>query len=140
MIRAPQGPDWDYTLQIPHDPIAPRIARRTLRTILDAYDVREPADTAELLASELVTNAHRYAPGPASMRICQDGKLLRVSVWDTDPTLPGLDAYDPPGPEQEGGRGLPLVRMCADDWGGFALGESPYGLSGKLLWFELGGG
>ncbi|MFI1965328.1 ATP-binding protein [Streptomyces pathocidini] len=135
----PQTPAWDYTLHIPHDPLAPRIARRTLRTILAAYEVHELTDTAELLTSELVTNAHRYARGPASVRIRRDGKRLRVSVWDTDPALPNLTGGAAPDPDDERGRGLGLIRSCADDWGGFTLGETPFGgLGGKLLWFELG--
>ncbi|MGW0559679.1 ATP-binding protein [Streptomyces sp. NPDC003016] len=34
-----------------------------------------------------------------------------------------------------GGRGLLLVRLCADKWGGCPIGAGP---GGKLLWFELG--
>ncbi|MEV8307934.1 ATP-binding protein [Streptomyces flavidovirens] len=69
---------------------------------------------------------------------------LRVSVWDTNPLIPA--PFDKPSkllpffPEPEtghstGGRGLLLVQLCADDWGGFHVGA---GLGGKLLWFELG--
>jgi len=28
-------------------------------------------------------------------------------------------------------------RICADNWGGYALGDELFGRSGKLLWFEL---
>ncbi|MFK4266552.1 ATP-binding protein [Streptomyces milbemycinicus] len=35
------------------------------------------------------------------------------------------------------GRGLLLVRLCADNWGGYPLTDHHSGTSGKLLWFEL---
>ncbi|GAA3792509.1 hypothetical protein ACFS5L_12200 [Streptomyces phyllanthi] len=51
-------PAWSYALHLPHDPRAPRVARMTLRAVLPAYGISELLDTAELLASELVTNAY----------------------------------------------------------------------------------
>ncbi|MGI5338770.1 ATP-binding protein [Streptomyces sp. CA-181903] len=133
--------DWEYTLQVPSDPMAPCIARRTLRTIFEEHGFLELADTAELLTSELVTNAYRYSDGPASVRVRRDGDRVRVAVWDTNPRMPALDAVPPAdaaGPEAERGRGLGLVQRCADSWGGFALRDQPQGLVGKLIWFELG--
>ncbi|MFJ1993663.1 ATP-binding protein, partial [Streptomyces asiaticus] len=58
----------------------------------------ELTDTAELLTCELVTNAVRHSDGPAQLRIrhlCEN--RLRVSIWDTNPTIPApFDA--PPRP------------------------------------------
>ncbi|GAA0433862.1 ATP-binding protein [Streptomyces luteireticuli] len=133
--------DWEYTLQVPSDPMAPCIARRTLRTILEEHGFLELADTAELLTSELVTNAYRYSDGPASVRVRREGDRVRVAVWDTNPRLPVLDRVPSahgPDDEAERGRGLGLVQRCADSWGGFALRDQPQGLVGKLIWFELG--
>ncbi|WP_171169884.1 ATP-binding protein [Streptomyces sp. I05A-00742] len=133
--------DWEYTLQVPSDPMAPCIARRTLRTIFEEHGFLELADTAELLTSELVTNAYRYSDGPASVRVRRDGDRVRVAVWDTNPRMPALDAVPPvdaAGQEAEQGRGLGLVQWCADSWGGFTLRDQPQGLVGKLIWFELG--
>ncbi|MER5782355.1 ATP-binding protein [Streptomyces mobaraensis] len=129
--------DWEYTLQVPSDPMAPCIARRTLRTIFEEHGFLELADTAELLTSELVTNAYRYSDGPASVRVRRDGDRVRVAVWDTNPRMPALDVA-PVADEAEQGRGLGLVQRCADSWGGFALRDQPQGLVGKLIWFELG--
>lgn len=81
---------------------------------------------------------------------CIGEKRLRVYVLDTNPDIPApFDA--PPDPDAQtdafiearrrcfevGGRGLLLVRFYADDWGGYPLTESVFGLHGKLLWFEL---
>ncbi|WP_269462905.1 hypothetical protein [Streptomyces malaysiensis] len=30
-----------------------------------------------------------------------------------------------------------IVRLCADNWGGYPLADDLFGISGKLLWFEL---
>ncbi|WP_341860594.1 hypothetical protein [Streptomyces flavidovirens] len=48
---------------------------------------------------------------------------------------PGLLPLVPEPDGSTGGRGLLLVQLCADNWGGFSVGA---GLGGKLLWFELG--
>ncbi|MEC4016532.1 hypothetical protein [Streptomyces sp. H27-D2] len=29
------------------------------------------------------------------------------------------------------------MRLCADSWGGYALGDEVFGAAGKPLWFEL---
>ncbi|MCP3819905.1 ATP-binding protein [Streptomyces sp. A3M-1-3] len=146
---SPHAP-WSYVLQLPHDPRAPRVARKTLRAVLGGHGMGELLDTAELLACELVTNAYRHSAGPAMLRLRHmDGGWLRISVWDSNPVIPA--PFDKPpgalrpvparGPaDRDGGRGLLLVRLCADNWGGYPLGEDLFGRGGKLLWFELGPG
>ncbi|WP_413103416.1 hypothetical protein [Streptomyces sp. Inha503] len=37
-------------------------------------------------------------------------------------------------------RGLFILDVLADRWGGCAIGEEPFGLGGKTLWFELSWG
>ncbi|MFI1800091.1 ATP-binding protein [Streptomyces sp. NPDC020379] len=128
---------WTYTLELPRDPRAPGIARATLRSVLHGHDMPELAETAELLASELVTNAYVHTEGPSSMRVDgEEGDHLRVSVWDTCPRIPalfgGAASGARGGPEGDGGRGLWLVRVCANAWGGDWGDEG-----GKVLWFEL---
>ncbi|MGQ4381838.1 ATP-binding protein [Streptomyces sp. SAS_270] len=129
------SPTWAYTLQLPHDPRAPGIARATLRTVLAAHGLTGLTPTAELLASELLTNAHLHTAGPYALRVHTEGSdRLRIAVWDSDPLLPpGFgDPGVPPRPAdtEEHGRGLHLVRACADAWGAAATQD------GKLLWAE----
>ncbi|MFD6433116.1 ATP-binding protein [Streptomyces venezuelae] len=138
---------WSYALHLPHDPRAPRIARMTSRAVLPVYGMAELVDVAELLTSELVTNAYRHSAGPAALRLrgTADPYGLRVSVWDTNPHIPA--PFDKPpgrrGPlravphEADGGRGLDLVARWAQAWGGYSLGDDLFGRNGKLLWFEL---
>jgi hypothetical protein len=100
--------------------------------------------TAELLASELVTNAYRYATGPATLRLRGLGSSrLRVSVWDANPHIPPpfdkrSGVLRPVPAEADGGRGLFLVCHYADAWGGYPLGDDLFGRGGKLLWCEIG--
>ncbi|WP_189215033.1 MULTISPECIES: ATP-binding protein [Streptomyces] len=151
-VAAPQyeTPElWSYALHLPHDPRAARIARRTLRAVLAEYNLRELIDSAELLASELVSNAYRHSEGPSGLRLrALGGGRLRMSVWDTNPQIPppfdrGVEPepFRRPvavSPDREGGRGLFLVSHYADHWGGRPLGDDLFGQSGKLLWCELG--
>lgn len=138
--RAGPPDAWSYTIELPHDPLAPRIARRALRLILDEYGFHELCDTAELLTSELATNAYRYSSGPSSVRVSCSGGRLRVGVCDSNPQLPSLEVvydemYGDWVGESDGGRGLLLLVLCADAWDGYAV-ELDEG-SGKLIWFEL---
>ncbi|MGP4044134.1 ATP-binding protein [Streptomyces sp. 2A115] len=140
------SPPWSYALQLPHDPRAPGIARTTLRTVLAAHGLAELAVTAELVASELLTNAHLHTQGPYALRLrLADSGRLRVGVWDADPKVPpgfggspGVLGDVPPGAEH--GRGLRLVRACADAWGVQVLRELGVSKGGKLLWAECGHG
>lgn len=138
------SPSWSYTLQLPHDARAPGVARATLRTVLAAHGVPELTPTAELLASELLTNAHRHTCGPYALRLkAMESGRLRVAVWDTDPRVPpgfavaeGPALVAVPAEDAEGGRGLHLVRACADAWGVSVLRELGASKGGKLLWAE----
>ncbi|MEU5596573.1 ATP-binding protein [Streptomyces sp. NPDC020298] len=137
-------PTWAYALQLPHDARAARIARVTLRAVLTGHGMAQLQEHAELLASELVTNAYRHSTGPVTLRLRgMGGSRLRVSVWDTNPHIP------PPFDKRQGrrpcpvpagatsGRGLFLVCHYADAWGGYPLGDDLFGRGGKLLWCEV---
>ncbi|MEU2788406.1 ATP-binding protein [Streptomyces sp. NPDC007100] len=131
--------DWDYAFEMPDHPRAPRVARRVVRLVLEEHGERELIDQAELLASELIANSHRYAKGPANVRVKRIGARLRVSVWDGNPDLPSFGTAAVSGPGDEAGRGLGLVRLCAESYGGFAYGSGALGSGGgKVMWFELG--
>ncbi|OAH09296.1 ATP-binding protein [Streptomyces jeddahensis] len=132
----PEDEPWEYTLYIPHDLRAVAVCRRTLRLILTAHGLIRLTDVAELLATELVSNAVRHTKGPAALRLHWRDGVLRVGAWDADSKPP------PPAPESahsadaEAGRGLEIVRACADDWGWHPL--APGGDGGKYVWCDLG--
>ncbi|MFD5723537.1 ATP-binding protein [Streptomyces sp. NPDC127036] len=60
----------------------------------------------QLVVSELVTNAVKYAPGPVKLDLEVSAGAVRVSVWDSDPVLPDAAASDP---ERVGRHGLEIA-------------------------------
>ncbi|WP_329039464.1 ATP-binding protein [Streptomyces sp. NBC_00178] len=143
MTHATVSPPWAYTLQLPQDPRGPGIARATLRTVLVVHGIGDLVETAELLASELVTNAYRHSTGPYSLRLRGAGRnRVRVGVWDSNPEIPapfrGGETHEP-GVLEERGRGLRLVRQCADSWGAYPVRGGLPGQGGKVLWVECTG-
>ncbi|PYC71471.1 hypothetical protein C7C46_26795 [Streptomyces tateyamensis] len=110
--------------------------RGELRDALRRWGVAELIDTAELLASELVTNAIRHTDRDAmfTARLYrEDGRepRLRIEVEDESDLWPKRRT---PGEQASSGRGLMLVEALADAWG-----VEPRG-SGKRMWFELTAG
>ena len=87
-----------------------------------------PADVAELLVSELATNALRYGRPPFEVRVRVAGDAVEVGVSDTDPAVP-MVLHD--RSLEESGRGLRLVAQLAADWG--IRTHEP----GKTVWFSI---
>ncbi|MGX4692424.1 ATP-binding protein [Streptomyces sp. JNUCC 63] len=131
----PENEPWEYTLYIPNDPRAVTIARRTLRLILTTHGLIRLVDTAELLATELVSNAVRHTKGPAALRVRWSAGVLRIGAWDTGPAPPEPSAPLEQVVDLEEGRGLALVRACADLWGWQPLARE--GSRGKYVWCDL---
>ncbi|MGW4271119.1 ATP-binding protein [Streptomyces seoulensis] len=126
---------WEYSLHIPNDPRAVTVTRRTLRLILTLHGLIGLVDTAELLATELISNAVRHTKGPAALRVRLSAGVLRIGAWDADPAPPEPPAALEDLAEQEDGRGLLLVKACADLWGWQPLSRD--GNRGKVVWCEL---
>ncbi|MDX2547878.1 ATP-binding protein [Streptomyces sp. WI04-05B] len=131
----PEPEPWEYSLYIPNDLRAVTVSRRTLRLILTMHGLIGLVDVAELLATELVSNAVRHTKGPAALRVRWSGGVLRIGAWDADPRPP-----EPPREleqlvESQDGRGLGMVVACSDLWGWQPL--SRFGNRGKFVWCEL---
>jgi anti-sigma regulatory factor (Ser/Thr protein kinase) len=131
---APATP-WEYTLTIPHDLRAVTVCRRTLRLILTMHGLIGLVDTAELLATELVGNAVRHTKGPVILRVSWKPGTLRIGAWDANPEPPEPPRELAKHLDLEEGRGLGLVRACADLWGWQPLSRN--GSKGKYVWCEL---
>lgn len=118
--------DVAYWFLEPED-AAPGRARRLARRALARWGLEELSDSVELLVSEVVTNAVRYASRPVTLRLLRTD-VLRCEVGDDVPQLPRLRQARA---TDEGGRGLYLVNRLARRWGATRLS------TGKVVWFEL---
>jgi hypothetical protein len=102
-------------------------ARRLVATRLADWGLQELSETAELLVSELVTNALRVARQGVWLQLTRVDRLL-VEVSDDDHNLPSLV---PSRPTDDSGRGLSLVSQLSARWG------TSRQAVGKVVWFEL---
>ncbi|MFJ9811996.1 SpoIIE family protein phosphatase [Streptomyces sp. NPDC101158] len=118
--------DVAYWFLEPED-AAPGRARRLARRALARWDLEELTDSVELLISEVVTNAVRYAERPVTLRLLRTD-VLRCEVGDDSPQLPRQRRARE---TDESGRGLFLVNRLARRWGATRLS------GGKVVWFEL---
>ncbi|MER6955857.1 SpoIIE family protein phosphatase [Streptomyces sp. NPDC000618] len=121
-LAADRVADWE----LPADPAAVAEARKTASLRLAEWGLAELSFTTELVVSELVTNAIRYATGPIRLRLIR-GRTLVCEVFDGGATAPHLRH---PRATDEGGRGLLLVSQVTQRWGTRFLGE------GKVIWAE----
>ncbi|MFD3843451.1 ATP-binding protein [Streptomyces sp. NPDC058642] len=78
-------------------------------------------DLTQLVVSELVTNARKYAPGPVLLDLRIVGDAVEVVVWDGDPVLPVARAADA---GRVGQHGLEIVMAVAQ---GFEAQREPVG-------------
>ncbi|WP_431980523.1 SpoIIE family protein phosphatase [Streptomyces qinglanensis] len=128
--RRPAAPQMAVTISS-SDPQSLHAARQALRTALHRWSLDSLADTAELLASEMATNALLHTEGDATLtaRPVRNGsRALRIAVTDTSPDNP----YRRAATEQStSGRGLMLIEELATDWG-----VEPRG-NGKRVWCEI---
>lgn len=125
--RAPED-DRDDVVQwtlTPHTS-TPAQARRLIRGTLAGWGLADRSDVTELLATELVSNAVRYASLPIGLRLLRTDVLL-CEVSDDDHHLPTMRA---PTEADEHGRGLYLVDQLAHRWG------TNRTATGKVVWFE----
>ncbi|MFD0329634.1 SpoIIE family protein phosphatase [Streptacidiphilus monticola] len=104
-----------------------RRSRALVEDQLRHWELDELSETAQLLVSELVTNALRVAKGSVELQLMRVGKLL-VEVSDDDHNLPSLE---PSELLDEEGRGLGLVSQLSARWG------TSRKAVGKVVWFEL---
>ncbi|MEV5953130.1 SpoIIE family protein phosphatase [Streptomyces sp. NPDC051987] len=114
---------WD----LPSDPARVADARARVLAVLEAWHLTDVAFTAELVVSELVTNAIRYGQPPVRLRLIR-GATLICEVSDASGAAPHLRRART---SDEGGRGLLLVAQLAARWG------TRHQPGGKTIWAEL---
>ncbi|WP_367180030.1 ATP-binding protein [uncultured Phycicoccus sp.] len=133
------GPGADSvicTMRVPADPASVRIVRHEIVQDLLNRDLDEEiVGEAEMVASELLTNAVRHA------RPLSDGTIrvrwkIRAEVVEVEVTDGGGATVPKPAPRTvwlSSGRGLRIVRSLAHEWG---VTEDR---TGNVVWATLGG-
>jgi len=109
-------------------------ARLHTKNILKEWNLDQIADNAEMIVSELVTNALKASwslqdTPPIALRLLANHQHLMIQVWDAfsappDPRSHAIDA--------EGGRGLEIVALLSDRWGFY-----PSDNGGKVVWAAI---
>jgi anti-sigma regulatory factor (Ser/Thr protein kinase) len=115
-------------------PTAIACARLHAIVVLHEWGLRDIADDAALIVSELMTNAQRASAvlkdrPPIQLWLFADDQRLIIEAWDWSPhdvasTTPDEDA--------EYGRGLLIVEALSHRWG-----QSRRGVTRKVVWAEV---
>lgn len=132
-------PPWllQSELELGALPTAVSCFRLHARAMVMEWRLPGLAESAELLACELTTNAihasrrlrTRQTP-VVRLWIVSDGACVVIHVWDGNDEMPvRRDA----GPDEESGRGLMLVENLGTDWGAYRKAV------GKVVWVLIGG-
>ncbi|MGW7648275.1 SpoIIE family protein phosphatase [Streptomyces bobili] len=128
---AAQARHYVRRMEIPRrDLLGVQRARRFLSEWLSAWRLEALDDDAQLMLSEIVTNALVHADSDVDLRIRRYPDFLRVEVRDSDPH-PAINVGTLGEDHAESGRGIMIVSALASQWG-----NSPSG-RGKTVWFEL---
>ncbi|MFC9681132.1 SpoIIE family protein phosphatase [Streptomyces sp. NPDC056948] len=116
--------EWRLAL----DPAEAGRARAVVRERLHDWGLAKLVASAELMVSELVTNAVRHSHArPVELRLVR-GDTLLCEVDDDDHELPTLLSS---GSLDDAGRGLRVVSTLSREWG------TSRTKTGKTVWFEL---
>ncbi|MET7551456.1 SpoIIE family protein phosphatase [Streptomyces sp. NPDC005479] len=121
------GADRVASWELQADPAVVVNARSLAVRKLTEWGLEEISFIAELVVSELVTNAIRYGLPPIGLRLIRNSNLI-CEVSDSSSTSPHLRRA---GADDEGGRGLFLVAQLTQRWG------TRYTTNGKTIWTEL---
>ncbi len=114
---------------LPAHPSSAGTARRLVRDVLSRASRDDLVETAQLLVSELVTNALVHAGTPIDLSASVDRDGLHVEVGDGSTQAPRLRNY---AAAAGTGRGVLLLEELADRWGTDTRPD------GKAVWFDLG--
>jgi anti-sigma regulatory factor (Ser/Thr protein kinase) len=130
------GHDWPLRSGLPLGPIptAASCARAHTTQVLWEWGMAQMSDTAQLIVSELVSNAVTASlalddgPFPVRFWLLSDRKQVLVLVWDASPDPP---IRMQPSADVEGGRGLMLVDAMSTQWNWYSAADN---VEGKVVW------
>lgn len=142
LLTARPAPDtadlWPLQSCLELEPLASAVppARQHVRQVLREWELTDLGETAELVVSELLTNAVRATSmaevfEPVRLWLLSDKPSVMILVWDSSPQPPvRIDAAC----DAENGRGLLLVEAISTRWNWYV----PHNLVGKVVWAQIG--
>lgn len=132
MVESGTGKLPSYTQTLPRTPESVRRARQLVYLALNVWGLKGVRDAAELVVSELLTNAVVHARRDSVQVIVTrvSSGRIRVAVVDLSKQRPTPRAA---GEDEESGRGLEIVEALS--YGKWGVDELPWG---KGAWAELG--
>lgn len=107
---------------------SPHVVRAFVRSVLDAWGESDVDGEAEIVASELASNAVRHARTPFRVSVARGSGAIRIAVRDLSFDPPEQQTWDHLSP---GGRGVRLVAALSRTWG------TDREVDGKTVWAEL---
>lgn len=121
---------WRAVIDVPASLHGPAAARQVIVALLPMWGLANFAADAQLIVTELVTNAYQHAPGSDSfeLEILGYPDRIRIVLADGSAVRPVIAELDETRP---GGRGMRIVAALATEWGT----EDHHG--GKRVWVEL---
>ena len=124
----PRQVDADFSQTFVSSTWSLRAVRRFVVTTMRAWGCDDASADAELVASELATNAVSHARSHFSIGLSRHGDQVRIAVGDTDDTPPIART---PSRAGLGGLGLHLIESIATGWG---HDVDPHG---KVVWADI---
>lgn len=116
-------------------PTAPACARGHVRSVALEWRLDAAADTAQLVVSEIVTNAVQAAgrlrtaePPVIRVWVTSDENSLVIRVWDASAEIP---IRHEAAPDEDSGRGLMIIDALSADWGCYPEA------GGKIVWVMI---
>ena len=117
-----------FELQLAPERSNVAVARRFVMDAVHRLGQEAVADIAELLTSEVVTNAVLHAGTALQLRVLRANGGVRIEVTDGATAAPTRRRYSA---EAATGRGLGLVEALAAEWG------TRTETAGKTVWFTV---
>jgi len=126
-----RGTPDSRTLTLAAIETAPARSRTVVAEELTAWGLEHLMFPAQLVASELVSNAVLHAAPPVGLLVRRMDTGLLIGVHDRSGTPPIPSIEDPSDVDSQGGRGLVIVPAMARRWG------TLLGTDEKIVWADI---